>query len=453
MRFIWFLFQTFRPEITTTAEYDGSINIVVESNETTSVTVEDLAMETISNISPFNFTNSTRPTVLIRRTSAELAVGLFTFFVIMVMTVVGNILVILSIMTYKPLNKVQNYFLVSLSAADLCVATLVMPFHVVKFILGEWIFGLVLCQMWLTFDILSCTASILNLCAIALDRYWAITNPITYCNKRTPKLVLSMIAAVWTLSSLISVPPLIGWNDWSEEHLAYTCELTQEKAFVVYSASGSFYIPLIVMTTVYVKIFLAARHRLRSKRVNHVRQFDSKTSVVVTNNSQPKKSTVNHSTETTPMLRRDTKTSTTDQKSTGSQEDENETNPPTADVTNNASNGHQIKLPPELKPLEMLNVQKIYKERERISVSKEKKAAKTLAIIMGVFVLCWLPFFLMYILKPFCDCGLHPKIEEVITWLGYINSALNPVIYTIFNMDFRRAFHKYLCFWIPVHRR
>jgi hypothetical protein len=87
------------------------------------------------------------------------------------------------------------------------------------------------------------------------------------------------------------------------------------------------------------------------------------------------------------------------------------------------------------------------KSREKISVSKEKKAAKTLAVIMGVFVLCWLPFFLTYVILPFCDtsCYLHPKVYEAITWLGYINSAINPVIYTIFNMDFRRGFQKLIC--------
>jgi len=131
--------------------------------------------------------------------------------------------------------------------------------------LCRWVFGLTVCQLWLTLDILTCTSSILNLCAIALDRYWAITDPIVYCNKRTPRLVLSMIGAVWGCSILISVPPSIGWNDWTTEGLAQTCELTQNRGFVVFSAAGSFYIPLVVMTVVYAKIFVAARKRLRKR--------------------------------------------------------------------------------------------------------------------------------------------------------------------------------------------
>lgn len=65
---------------------------------------------------------------------------------------------------------------------------------------------------------------------------------------------------------MISIPPLIGWNDWTSQQLLDHCELTDEKAFVVFSASGSFFLPLIVMVVIYVKIFLAARNRIRKNQ-------------------------------------------------------------------------------------------------------------------------------------------------------------------------------------------
>ena len=84
-------------------------------------------------------------------------------------------------------------------------------------------------------------------------------------------------------------------------------------------------------------------------------------------------------------------------------------------------------------------------EKQKISLSKERRAARTLGIIMGVFVVCWLPFFLMYVILPFCpSCCPTNKLINFITWLGYINSALNPIIYTIFNLDYRRAFKRLL---------
>lgn len=92
------------------------------------------------------------------------------------------------------------------------------------------------------------------------------------------------------------------------------------------------------------------------------------------------------------------------------------------------------------------NVKQYMEERQRISLSKERRAARVLGIVMGVFVLCWLPFFLMYVILPFCpQCSIAPKTVNFITWLGYVNSALNPVIYTVFNNDFRKAFLKILC--------
>lgn len=185
---------------------------------------------------------------------------------IIIVTIVGNILVILSVFTYKPLRIVQNFFIVSLAVADLTVAILVLPFNVANSIRGRWDFGIHICKMWLTSDVLCCTASILNLCAIALDRYWAITDPINYAQKRTMERVLILIFGVWVLSLVISSPPLIGWNDWPDHFDRDTpCQLTSNQGYVIYSSLGSFFLPLIIMTIVYIEIFIATRRRLRER--------------------------------------------------------------------------------------------------------------------------------------------------------------------------------------------
>ena len=173
--------------------------------------------------------------------------------------IVGNILVILSVFTYKPLRNVTNYFIVSLAVTDLAVAVCVMPFHIVNYIIGRWVFGTIFCNLWLTCDLLTCTASILNLCAIAIDRYCAIHNPLLYAQKRTVNRVCVCIGIVWLVSGLISVPPLVGSNNSSGQGLYDTdtgiCTLTNERSYVIYSALGSFYIPLFIMSFVYIKIF------------------------------------------------------------------------------------------------------------------------------------------------------------------------------------------------------
>jgi len=86
------------------------------------------------------------------------------------------------------------------------------------------------------------------------------------------------------------------------------------------------------------------------------------------------------------------------------------------------------------------------RSREQRELRRERKAARTLAIITGTFILCWLPFFILAILRPFCgdSCRYPHVVVSVIGWLGYVNSLLNPVIYTIFNPDFRSAFSRIL---------
>ncbi|KAM8706195.1 hypothetical protein ACLKA7_010472 [Drosophila subpalustris] len=75
----------------------------------------------------------------------------------------------------------------------------------------------------------------------------------------------------------------------------------------------------------------------------------------------------------------------------------------------------------------------------------ETKAAKTLAIIVGMFIFCWCPFFTMYIIRPFCQDCVDPLLFSVLFWLGYCNSAVNPMIYALFSKDFRFAFKRIIC--------
>lgn len=84
--------------------------------------------------------------------------------------------------------------------------------------------------------------------------------------------------------------------------------------------------------------------------------------------------------------------------------------------------------------------------KETLETKRERKAAKTLAIITGAFVVCWLPFFLMALVLPLCgeSCSLNDKVASLFLWLGYFNSTLNPVIYTIFSPEFRQAFKRIL---------
>ncbi|CAM6054281.1 unnamed protein product [Sphagnum tenellum] len=142
----------------------------------------------------------------------------------MIVIVVGNMLVVIAIATEHNLTSVQNWFIASLAVADLMIGLLVMPFSLSSELMGYWMFGEIWCEIHGALDVLLCTASIMNLCLISLDRYWSITRAIEYLNARTPNRVALMVVTVWILSGLISIPPLLGWKkdidlDWFREVL------------------------------------------------------------------------------------------------------------------------------------------------------------------------------------------------------------------------------------------
>lgn len=104
------------------------------------------------------------------------------------------------------------------------------------------------------------------------------------------------------------------------------------------------------------------------------------------------------------------------------------------------SNGDKLTSPRGSKKMGKRNI-KAQVKRFRM----ETKAAKTLAIIVGCFILCWCPFFTMYLIRPFCNDCIDPLLFSILFWLGYCNSAVNPMIYALFSKDFRFAFKRIIC--------
>ncbi|KFM77403.1 5-hydroxytryptamine receptor 2A, partial [Stegodyphus mimosarum] len=113
-------------------------------------------------------------------------------------TAVGNLFVLVAIVRERHLQTVGNYLVLSLAVADMMVACLVMPMGAQYEITNhEWLLGPELCEVWTSGDVLCCTASILHLVAIALDRYWAVTN-VQYAREGRRKRIAIMIAIVWS---------------------------------------------------------------------------------------------------------------------------------------------------------------------------------------------------------------------------------------------------------------
>ncbi|XP_016997263.2 alpha-2 adrenergic receptor isoform X1 [Drosophila takahashii] len=209
--------------------------------------------------------------------------------ILMIIIVVGNMLVIIAIATEKSLKNIQNWFIASLAVADFFLGLIIMPFSLANELMGYWIFGSWWCDIHSAMDVLLSTASIMNLCLISLDRYWSITKAVDYLKSRTPARAAVMITAVWIMSALICIPPLLGWKVKTPEGPLPKCSLSNDIGYVLYSALGSFYIPSCIMVFVYIRIYFAAKARARRGIKKHPRKTNNEQ---VTSFTTAKKGTI-----------------------------------------------------------------------------------------------------------------------------------------------------------------
>ncbi|XP_047988290.1 5-hydroxytryptamine receptor [Leguminivora glycinivorella] len=379
---------------------------------------------------------------LVRAAAKAVVLGL-----LILATVVGNVFVIAAILLERHLRSAANQLILSLAVADLLVACLVMPLGAVYEVAQRWTLGPELCDMWTSGDVLCCTASILHLVAIALDRYWAVTN-IDYIHARTAKRVGAMIACVWVVSFLVCIAPLLGWKDpdWDRrvsEDLR--CLISQDVGYQIFATASSFYVPVLVILILYWRIYQTARKRIRRRRGATARggvgppPVPAGGALVAAGGSGGiAAAVVAVIGRPLPTISETTTTGFTNVSSNNTSPEKQscvnglEQDPPTTGYGAVAAAYYPTLV--KRKP------------KEAADSKRERKAAKTLAIITGAFVACWLPFFVLAILMPTCgDCEVSPVLTSFSLWLGYFNSTLNPVIYTVFSPEFRHAFQRLLC--------
>ncbi|XP_026053781.1 alpha-2A adrenergic receptor-like [Carassius auratus] len=370
-----------------------------------------------------NSTNVTdTPYTLLVALPMSILVG---FFILVI--VFGNVLVIIAVFTSRALRAPQNLFLVSMASADILVATLVMPFSLANELMGCWAFGRVWCEIYLALDVLFCTASITHLCAISLDRYWSITQAIEYNLKRTPQRIKCIIVIVWIIAAVISFPPLITMK--KEE--GATCKINEEKWYIISSSIGSFFVPCIIMILVYIRIYQIAKKRTRAPPGDRMIKEAGKKEDDLERDPHEK-------------LNGDPNPKPDEDMEESSSSDHKVSNP--CSLKKKSSKGKtkrsQIK-PGDGDKSEVLQTTKTSRWKGR--QNREKRFTFVLAVVIGVFVICWFPFFFTYTLTAFCEECVPEPLFKFFFWFGYCNSSLNPIIYTIFNNDFRRSFKKILC--------
>ncbi|XP_060769237.1 trace amine-associated receptor 1-like [Neoarius graeffei] len=254
------------------------------------------------------------------------------------LTVFGNLLVIITVVHFRQLHTSTNYLILSLAVSDLLVGGIVMPPSMIRSVESCWYLG------------------------NTFYRYYAVCHPLLYHSKMTPTTIRLMIIVCWGFSSAIGFGIMfLELNILENEEFYYNnflcegaCMILQDKAAAVVFPMIYFYITAVIMLCVYGKIFRTAQRQARA---------------IQSTNAQMKTA------------------------------------------------------------------------KEKASVSKsEKKATKTLAIIMGVFLTCWLPFFICNCFNPFIRHSVLPFLFDLFLWCGYFNSMCNPIVYAFFYSWFRHAF-------------
>ncbi|XP_052028355.1 5-hydroxytryptamine receptor 5A [Apodemus sylvaticus] len=296
-------------------------------------------------------------------------------------TFTWNLLVLATILRVRTFHRVPHNLVASMAISDVLVAVLVMPLSLVHELSGRrWQLGRRLCQLWIACDVLCCTASIWNVTAIALDRYWSITRHLEYTLRARKRVSNVMILLTWALSAVISLAPLLfGWGETYSE-LSEECQVSREPSYTVFSTVGAFYLPLGVVLFVYWKIYKAAKFRMGSRKTNSVSPIPEAVEVKDATQHPQMVFTVRHATVTF----------------------ETEGDPWTG--------------------------------------QKERRAALMVGILIGVFVLCWFPFFVTELISPLCSWDIPAIWKSIFLWLGYSNSFFNPLIYTAFNRSYSSAF-------------
>ncbi|KAM9717980.1 5-hydroxytryptamine (serotonin) receptor 2C, G protein-coupled-like 1 isoform 2-T4 [Menidia menidia] len=379
--------------------------------------------------------------------------------VIIALTVGGNILVILAVSLEKKLQNATNFFLRSLAVADMLVGILVMPISLINILYDyAWPLPSALCPIWIYLDVLFSTASIMHLCAISLDRYVAIRNPIEHSRFNSRTKAMMKIAAVWTISIGVSMPiPVIGLHNEDKVFVNGSCVLNEER-FMLVGSFVAFFIPLVIMVVTYCLTIQVLQRQAT------VFLCEAKTS-----SQQPLNApAISSSPQPPPGAFQ------LPQANTLALPDSQELKPPSPQSRRNtlsclqgtetglllaASAPDSLSIIPGCEAASQLSSPAAGAGRSDASgchgrrgmmqaIKNERRASKVLGIVFFLFLIMWCPFFItnvtFVLCRGSCNESLLHDLLNVFVWVGYISSGVNPLVYTLFNKTYRRAFSSYI---------
>ncbi|XP_068197415.1 histamine H3 receptor-like [Antennarius striatus] len=357
--------------------------------------------------------NSSNPSTKIHNSfvfSGPTSVILMLMMVTLVAVIVsGNALVILAFKVDKSLRRQCNYYFLNLAISDFLVGAFCIPVYIPYILTGRWMLGRGLCKLWLVMDYMLCSASVFNIVLISYDRFLSVTRAVSYRTRQsmTHQAIIKMIA-VWVLAFILFGPAIIFWDVVVGRSRVpkYECfaEFYYSWYFLLSASMLEFFSPFISVAFFNLSIYLSIRRRrLRSRAPQLHLQLNEPAS------AQGEGIPLSHNWRIKLTIR--------------------------ASIHSNTTSPSLGKQHPSIR-----------RAAHTSRLSRDKKIAKSLSIIVCVFAICWAPYTLLMIIRAACKgrCIQH-HWYEVTFWLLWLNSAINPLLYPLCHSSFRRAFSKILC--------
>ncbi|XP_046882438.1 probable G-protein coupled receptor [Hypomesus transpacificus] len=323
-------------------------------------------------------------------------IGLFFMVTLNLIALLANAGVMVAIARAPHLKRFA--FVCHLCAVDMLCAILLMPLGILTSspYFGTVVFTVLECQVYIFLNVFLTCASILTVTAISVERYFYIVHPMRYEMKMSINLAMGVMLLIWVKSILLALVPLYGWPAYGPQSsiAASHCSLhwshgRLRRLFAVLFSVVCFLFPALVIFTVYGSVYKVARSAALQQAPG---------SAWATSTSS--------SSSGNPTKRRS-----------------DSINSQTTIITAGRN------LPQRLSP-------------ER--AFSGGKAALTLVVIVGQFLLCWLPYFIFHLHLSFGASRQSPgDVEEAVTWLAYSSFAVNPFFYGMLNRQIREELVKF----------
>ncbi|XP_044154965.1 histamine H3 receptor [Bufo gargarizans] len=379
--------------------------------------------------------------------------------ILIVTTVLGNALVMLAFVVDSSLRTQNNYFLLNLAISDFLVGALCIPLYVPYVLTGRWSFGRSVCKLWLVLDYLLCTSSVFNIVLISYDRFISVTRAVSYrAQQGNSRHAVMKMTLVWLLAFLLYGPAIITWEYIAGKTIIPEGECFAEFFynwyFLMTASTIEFFTPFISVTFFNVSIYLNIQKRTRT-RLDLMQEAHSHS---ITDNPKVMDEPVrSNSLKCWKSAYKGSKARDVDKATIKAAEAEILER--VKGVKRASLNGSSLTVhgkskssrrsftesgsTPSLEKRMRMVSQGI---AQRFRLSRDKKIAKSLAVIVCVFGLCWAPYTLLMIIRAACRGHCIPEYwYEASFWLLWVNSAVNPILYPLCHYSFKRAFKKILC--------